>query len=85
MQDMEGKIALVVAGSKGLGRASALKMAMRGGGRIRFVLSSSVREPIVNLLLSSIMRPVVAGLAKSLSRSLGGEGVLVRTLVRGIG
>ena len=30
MRDMEGKIALVAAGSKGLGRASALKMAMRG-------------------------------------------------------
>ena len=30
MRDMVGKIALVAAGSKGLGRASALKMAMRG-------------------------------------------------------
>ena len=33
MRDMEGKIALVAAGSKGLGRASALKMAMRGARR----------------------------------------------------
>ena len=188
MRDMEGKIALVAAGSKGLGRASALKMAMRGaavaicardeaacaaaasdiaeqagvetwscgadvstaegvrkfiggaaehfggvdvlvsnaggpprgvfedfeddawfdafelgvmsavrlvrealphmrgrgGGRILFILSSSVREPIDDLLLSNVMRPAVAGLAKSLSRSLGGENILVNVVIPGV-
>ena len=188
MRDMEGKIALVAAGSKGLGRASALKMAMRGaavaicardeaacaaaasdiaeqagvetwhcaadvstaegvkkfvggaaarfggvdvlvsnaggpprgvfedfgddawfdafelgvmsavrlvretlphmrgrgGGRILFILSSSVREPIDDLLLSNVMRPAVAGLAKSLSRALGAENILVNVVIPGV-
>ncbi len=56
----------------------------RGGGRILFILSSSVREPIEDLLLSNVMRPAVAGLAKSLSRSLGAEGILVNVVIPGV-
>lgn len=56
----------------------------RGGGRILFILSSSVREPIEDLLLSNVMRPAVAGLAKSLSRALGGENILVNVVMPGV-
>lgn len=56
----------------------------RGGGRILFILSSSVREPIDDLLLSNVMRPAVAGLAKSLSRSLGAENILVNVVIPGV-
>ena len=56
----------------------------RGGGRILFILSSSVREPIDDLLLSNVMRPAVAGLAKSLSRALGEENILVNVVIPGV-
>jgi 3-oxoacyl-[acyl-carrier protein] reductase len=55
----------------------------RGYGRIIFILSSSVREPIPNLTLSNVMRPAVAGLSKSLSRELAGDGILVNVVAPG--
>ncbi len=65
-------------------REALPRMRGRGGGRILFILSSSVREPIDDLLLSNVMRPAVAGFAKSLSRSLGGEGILVNVVIPGV-
>lgn len=58
-------------------------MKPRGGGRILFILSSSVREPIDLLLLSNVMRPAVAGLSKSLSRELAGDNILVNVVAPG--
>lgn len=59
-------------------------MRARGGGRILFILSSSAREPIDDLLLSNVMRPAAAGLAKSLSRALGPENILVNAVLPGV-
>ena len=42
-----------------------------------------VREPIEDLLLSNVMRPAVAGLSKSLSKSLGSENILVNVVCPG--
>ncbi|MBT5946603.1 MAG: SDR family oxidoreductase, partial [Nitrospinaceae bacterium] len=55
----------------------------RGYGRILFILSTSVREPIDNLLLSNVMRPAVAGLSKSLARDLAKDGILVNVVAPG--
>ncbi len=59
-------------------------MRARGGGRILFILSSSAREPIDDLLLSNVTRPAAAGLAKSLSRELGPENILVNAVLPGV-
>ncbi|MED5578919.1 MAG: SDR family oxidoreductase [Nitrospinota bacterium] len=64
-------------------RATLPYMKNRGYGRIIFILSSSVREPIEDLLLSNVMRPAVAGLSKSLSKSLGSENILVNVVCPG--
>lgn len=64
-------------------RAVLPHMKPRGGGRILFILSSSVREPIDHLLLSNVMRPAVAGLSKSLSRELAGDNILVNVVAPG--
>ena len=55
-------------------------MRERGGGRIVNVASTSVKQPIENLLLSNVFRAGLAGLAKSLSVELAPDNVLVNTL-----
>lgn len=55
-------------------------MRERRYGRIVNVASSSIKEPIENLVLSNALRSAVAGLAKSLSRELGPDGILINTL-----
>jgi 3-oxoacyl-[acyl-carrier protein] reductase len=44
---------------------------MRDGGSILFITSVSMRQPIVGLDTSNVLRPGVAGLVKTLSRQLG--------------
>ncbi|MBI3128021.1 MAG: SDR family oxidoreductase [Candidatus Tectomicrobia bacterium] len=55
----------------------------RGGGRIVFLGSSSVREPLDDMVLSNVLRPAVAGLSKSLSRELAPENILVNVVAPG--
>jgi len=55
-------------------------MRERGSGRIVNVASSSVKQPIDNLLLSNTFRAGLAGLAKSLSLELAPDNILVNTL-----
>jgi 3-oxoacyl-[acyl-carrier protein] reductase len=52
-------------------------------GRIVNVTSSTVREPIDTLALSNIVRPSVAGWAKSLARELGPKGITVNCVAPG--
>lgn len=55
-------------------------MRERGGGRIVNVASSSIKQPIENLLLSNTFRAGLAGLAKSLAAELAPNGILINTL-----
>lgn len=48
-----------------------------GQGRIVFITSITVRQPISNLVLSNSVRAAVTGLAKTLSRELGPDGITV--------
>ena len=64
-------------------RAVVPSMRERGGGRILNIQSTSVKAPISNLILSNTIRPGVAGLAKSLSRELAGDNILVNTVCPG--
>jgi 3-oxoacyl-[acyl-carrier protein] reductase len=52
----------------------------RGSGRIVNIASSSIKQPIGNLILSNTFRAGLAGLAKSLSFELAPYGILVITL-----
>jgi 3-oxoacyl-[acyl-carrier protein] reductase len=55
----------------------------RNGGTIVFVVSSSTKEVIPDLLLSNVMRMGVVGLAKSVARELGPRGVRVLCVAPG--
>lgn len=58
-------------------------MRARGGGRVLTIVSSSVKRPLPNLLLSNVFRPAVQGLCKSLSVELAGDNIQVNCLAPG--
>jgi len=55
-----------------------------GGGRIINITSVAVKEPIPGLVLSNAARLAVVGLAKTLSRELGPDGITVNTVCPGL-
>lgn len=64
-------------------RAVVPSMVERRGGSILLLTSSSVKEPIVNLALSNVLRPSVTALAKTLANELAARGIRVNHLVPG--
>lgn len=50
------------------------------GGRIINLASSSIQQPIDNLILSNTFRTGILGLSKSLSQELAGDNILVNTV-----
>ena len=64
-------------------RLAIPSMSARGGGSILMLTSSSVKEPVTNLILSNVIRPSVTALAKSLANELAGRNVRVNHLLPG--
>jgi 3-oxoacyl-[acyl-carrier protein] reductase len=58
-------------------------MRERGFGRILNVASTSVREPIGNLMLSNAHRAAMITAFKTLARSVAGDGITLNTLLPG--
>jgi 3-oxoacyl-[acyl-carrier protein] reductase len=63
-----------------MARAAIPHMRTAGYGRILTIASSSIRQPIPNLILSNVMRAGVNALAKSLSREVAGDNILVHVV-----
>lgn len=55
-------------------------MRAAGGGHIINFASSSIKEPIDDLILSNTLRAGIVGLAKSLSQELAGDNILINTI-----
>jgi 3-oxoacyl-[acyl-carrier protein] reductase len=64
-------------------RLAVPSMTERGGGSIVVSTSSSVKEPIVNLALSNVLRASVGALAKTLSNELAAKKIRVNHLLPG--
>ncbi len=58
-------------------------MKSRGGGSIVAMTSSSIKQPIPNLLLSNVMRSGVAAMVKTLADEVAGDNIRVNTVVPG--
>ncbi len=54
-----------------------------GRGRIVNITSSTVKEPVDNLVLSNAIRPGVIGWAKTLAREVGPKGITVNSIAPG--
>ncbi len=63
-----------------LAQAVLPMMRARKWGRILFITSISVKEPVENLALSNALRAAVTGFAKTLAREVAADGVTVNTL-----
>jgi 3-oxoacyl-[acyl-carrier protein] reductase len=61
-------------------KASLPDLKKSGQGRIVFITSVSVRQPIGTLALSNSLRAGVTGMAKTLSREVAAEGITVNCL-----
>ena len=61
-------------------KAALPALKQSGQGRVVFITSISVRQPIPNLVLSNSLRAGVTGLAKTLSREVAPDGITVNCL-----
>jgi 3-oxoacyl-[acyl-carrier protein] reductase len=66
-----------------IARAAAPVMKAGGGGRILTIASSSIKQPIPNLVLSNALRAGIWGLAKTMSRELAADKILVNVIAPG--
>ena len=64
-------------------RAAVPSMQRRGGGAILVSTSSSVKEPALNLGLSTVLRSAVSALAKTLALELAAERIRVNQIIPG--
>lgn len=63
--------------------AAVPEMKKAGYGRVLSIASSSIKQPIPNLVLSNAFRAGVWGTAKTLSQELGPQGILVNLIAPG--
>jgi len=83
-EDWDAAARLLVVSPAYLARRAAEAMLEQGkGGRMVFLTSVAIREPIANIATSSVCRIAVAGLVKTLSRELGPQGIRVNGILPG--
>jgi len=76
-------LALLVKPMVRLSHLAIPHMREAGGGRIVFVTSTVVREPVPMLVLSDAMRMAVHGFAKTLAKQVAGDGITVNCVMPG--
>jgi 3-oxoacyl-[acyl-carrier protein] reductase len=80
LESWEAAFQLTLMSAVRLVKAAVSDLKQSGQGRIVFITSISVRQPIANLILSNSLRAGVTGLAKTLSRELAPDGVTANCL-----
>jgi 3-oxoacyl-[acyl-carrier protein] reductase len=79
----QGAVELLLFSTLRMVRATVPSMEARGGGAILVSTSSSVKEPIQNLGLSTVLRASVSALAKTLALELAPSSIRVNQIVPG--
>lgn len=83
LEDYRAAVELSLLASIGLVQAALPHCRAGGWGRVLFVASRSVRQPIPDLALSNTARMGLVGYAKSLVEDLGDAGITVNVLAPG--
>jgi 3-oxoacyl-[acyl-carrier protein] reductase len=81
--DWEEATRLLLLSAVTLTKAVIPHMQSQRWGRLIFITSFTLRQPVANLLLSNTVRLGVAGLSKSLSRELAPHGITSNVIVQG--
>lgn len=66
-----------------LSRGVLPAMAERGWGRLIYITSTAIKQPILHLNLSSVIRPAVAGLAKTIALEYADRGITSNVVLPG--
>ncbi|MFH2037552.1 MAG: SDR family oxidoreductase [Candidatus Zixiibacteriota bacterium] len=66
-----------------LARAAVREMSKNKWGRIIFITSIAVKQPIDNLIISNTLRAGLTGFAKSISNEFGKDGITINTVLPG--
>ena len=82
-EQVEEAVELLLVPFVRLARLCVPHLERSGRGRVILIESSSVKQPIDNLVLSNAVRPGVVGWAKTLSREVGARGITVNTIAPG--
>jgi 3-oxoacyl-[acyl-carrier protein] reductase len=80
MEAWEPAFHLTLMSAVRLVKASLPALKESGQGRVVFITSISVRQPIPTLVLSNALRAAVTGLAKTLSREVAADGITVNCI-----
>ncbi len=81
--DWEEATKLLLLSAVTLTQAVVPHMKAKGWGRLIFITSFTLKQPVANLVLSNTVRLGIAGLSKSLSRELAPQGITSNVIVQG--
>lgn len=82
-ETLEATVELLLLSVVRLTRLCLPHLRSSGHGRVINITSSSVREPVANLVLSNAVRPGVIGWAKTLASEVGPDGITVNSIAPG--
>ncbi len=82
-EDWEQATKLLLLSAVTLTKAVVPHMKSKGWGRLIYITSLTLKQPIGNLVLSNTVRLGLAGLSKSLSRELGPLGITSNGIIQG--
>jgi 3-oxoacyl-[acyl-carrier protein] reductase len=83
LEDWQKTIELNLMSAVHFARELIPRMRQQKWGRLIFITSVAIKQPVEGLLLSNSVRSAVAGLAKSLANECGRDNVLVNTVCPG--
>ena len=81
--DWEKGVGLLLLSAVRLAKATIPEMVKNKFGRLIFITSTTLRQPIQNLVLSNTLRLAIAGLSKSLALEYGSTGVTSNGIMQG--
>lgn len=82
-EDWDYGVRLLLMSAVWLARRVLPPMKKGGWGRLVFITSLTLKEPVKSLVLSNVVRLSIAGLSKDLSEEFGGSGITSNVIMQG--